>query len=437
MIPEERAYEEKLNIDNITTYPLHYAAMGRSIEAAKVFLETGTKEKNRYKIEMLEACKSPGDLYEVHPLHVAALYGAWETRQGIKNDSSQFLDLMLKENLDKDEAGYIDIYHDTKTGAGTALHFACMQDNHDFAQRIINERVDINKSNNATKITPLHIACEYNAQQTLDLLFINKYIDVFACDAEGNNAIHYAARSDSQKCIDRIVQFINQNKYYEEKCLYEDLLCKKNAMQCTPIKIAVEHGNIDTINYLLNKKIFPKYKQFLSENDLAHIAAKKGYHVILRRLYDHEYDMEQEDQDGRTPLHIAALFNQTESILTLKMLNLEHAIINPLDSSFFPDELPDANDGIGYTPLFCATLNDYVGAFKLLWNSRFKTKVSFSGDSVLMVTVKHGAIECFKFILDNSTDQEIKQMLMLPNLRLNNPLHIVAMTGNWEIFHVR
>ena len=60
-------------------------------------------------------------------------------------------------------------------------------------------------------------------------------------------------------------------------------------MGCTPIKIAIEHGNIGTINYLLNKETFPKYKKFLSENDLAHIAAKKGYHVILRRLYYVQY----------------------------------------------------------------------------------------------------------------------------------------------------
>uniref|UniRef100_A0A914BZ29 Ankyrin repeat protein n=2 Tax=Acrobeloides nanus TaxID=290746 RepID=A0A914BZ29_9BILA len=224
-------------------------------------------------------------------------------------------------------------------------------------------------------------------QDKIVKLLLDNNADVHAVDAYGNTVFHYAIRSGNIEIVKTLVEHIG-------------MLCKKNAEQRDPLQISVEHGNKEITNYLLDKLSDSHTKN----PDLVHIAAMKGYAGIIQLLYD------------------ATLHNQREAIATLKTIGANH----------------EANDYLGYTPLLCAALRDNIEVFEDLWEYCCKTKVSLFGNSVVMVAVKNvknDSINCLKFMIDKIKNDEImSKMFMLPNLRLNTPLHVVAEAGNIEVF---
>lgn len=176
----------------------------------------------------------------------------------------------------------------------------------------------------------------------------------------------------------------------------QDFLCKKNKRQCTALQLAVEHDRHFIVEYL-----FARHEKFGSafgshNLHLLHIAAKKGFSNMVSLLCQHGWNTEERDKDGRTPLHMAALYNQVEVVRELigRKADIE------------------AEDDLGYTPLLRAVSKDNLEAVEVLWKYSLITALTFFGDSVLMVAVKENAVRCLKFLLvkENHTEEVWKKI---------------------------
>lgn len=69
-----------------------------------------------------------------------------------------------------------------------------------------------------------------------------------------------------------------------------------------------------------------------------HIAARKGYHTIVRILSESGVDISARDDSGQTPLHLAAANGHSETIVALLEAGAE----------------VDVKNSQGHTPLFAA-----------------------------------------------------------------------------------
>ncbi|KAH6712423.1 ankyrin repeat-containing domain protein [Leptodontidium sp. MPI-SDFR-AT-0119] len=69
-----------------------------------------------------------------------------------------------------------------------------------------------------------------------------------------------------------------------------------------------------------------------------HIAARKGYHTIVRILSESGVDISARDDSGQTPLHLAAANGHSETIVSLLEAGAE----------------VDVKNSQGHTPLFAA-----------------------------------------------------------------------------------
>uniref|UniRef100_A0A914E7T2 Uncharacterized protein n=1 Tax=Acrobeloides nanus TaxID=290746 RepID=A0A914E7T2_9BILA len=398
-IDEEWVDEET---EGFSIFPLHCAAIGRSISSIVALTTSDTIENTNSVIETLKQYHSKCD---IQPLHVAALYSSWKTKADINE----------KESIDELIISLQKIQTNKASLNGTPLHFACMRNNYNFVHTAINviNGLDVNKCNKVTNISSLHIACEYNAPEIVKLLLDNN-ADVHAKDVYGNTVLHYAIRCGNIEIVEMLVEHIQV--LVRNPSLKGSLSSVVSAPSYKPSNSTVNltiTGSISSTSY--------KSVNSISHNTLANMLCQKNDEQLNPLQIAHGYDMEFRDESGRTAFHIAALYNQKEAILMLLSIKANH----------------EANDDLGYTPLLCAASRDNIEVFKILWDCCCQTKVSFFGDSVAMVSVKNNSIKCLKYIIYKDTNNEIMgKMFMLPNLRLNTPLHVVAEAGNLTVFQM-
>lgn len=60
-------------------------------------------------------------------------------------------------------------------------------------------------------ITPLHLACEYEAKDIVELLIKSK-ADVEATDINGNTPLHYAAIHDNKEIFELMLKSLGGDK---------------------------------------------------------------------------------------------------------------------------------------------------------------------------------------------------------------------------------
>ncbi|EAY03188.1 hypothetical protein TVAG_049720 [Trichomonas vaginalis G3] len=94
---------------------------------------------------------------------------------------------------------------------------------------------------------------------------------------------------------------------------YPDLLEKKDENDYTPLILASENGNINTIKYLLKKSANVHAKNCYQSTAL-HRACANGYVEIIDLLYQNGANIEETDDDALRPLHYCILRDNDEAL---------------------------------------------------------------------------------------------------------------------------
>ncbi|XP_025797245.1 ankyrin repeat-containing protein At5g02620-like [Panicum hallii] len=134
-------------------------------------------------------------------------------------------------------------------------------------------------------------------------------------DSDGNNALHYAAQKNKSQLVELLLNKQAQLAY------------KPNGERQTPLHVAAHYGSTAAIKALL--RCCPDVAEMVDScgRNAFHISVASGKTNALRCLLRHVRPAEllnRVDNDGDTPLHLAAKMSRVQSALLL--LN-DHALV--------------------------------------------------------------------------------------------------------------
>jgi ankyrin repeat protein len=319
-----------------------------------------------------------------------------------------------------------------KIGSMTLLHVAVTV-NMKFRHILMEERkkvittliecgLDVNRQcEYGSKMTPLHLNCELNDDEMVNLL-LDLGANINATDRSKSNALHYACQNS--KVNMRLIKIlINKGIRMESRD------CKG----LTPLHICCRKGHCDALVILLENDANINTKNLENHTPL--------YDAILRHCYDcvkvlieHGADVNAVDNSGNTVLHAAFKSFEGVNYDCIKMLIDHGADVNAVDNSgdtvlhaafkkggrvnydcikMLIDHGADVNavDNSGNTVLHAASKNDYTSDaiwIKILIDHGADVNaVDNSGNTVLHAAFKSFEwvnYNCIKMLIDHGAD---------------------------------
>ncbi|XP_056378121.1 transient receptor potential cation channel subfamily A member 1 isoform X2 [Hyla sarda] len=262
--------EDHINFtDNEKSSPLHVAVQNGRLEIVKACVRYGAKV----------------DLKQIDnatPLHFAATQGATE-----------IVKFMISSYTGENKI--VDLPDGNNE---TPLHKSCLFDHVELAEYLISMGANIDSVDNELR-TPLLMATSCSSWKIVNLL-LERGADVKLTDNYGRNFLHLT-----------VLQPGGLKNIREEFLQQEDvkkLVSDEDADGCTPLHYACRHGVPNSVNNLLglNMSLFSKSK---NKRSALHFAAFYGRYNTCERLLRFVPDatlLNEADEKGLTPLHLAA-----------------------------------------------------------------------------------------------------------------------------------
>ena len=251
-----------LNIESKTSQgrtPLMMAALGGKLQAVKWFLEKGATvncDDNR-GWNTLHFAAEGGDTDIIDLIHTHLPNVDSKTNEGYTplmvaafNGKLPVVKWFLEKGATvtlKDKAGW------------NMLHFAA-QGGDTYILDLIHNHVPNIESRSLVGITPLMVAvgnCKLHAVQW----FIEKGASVACVDENGCNILHFAAKNCDPDIIHRILTYVPDIE-------------SKTAFGETPLIIAVRHGKLQSVKYLLERGANPLAKDKNGRDSLYHASSQ-------------------------------------------------------------------------------------------------------------------------------------------------------------------
>ncbi len=214
-------------------------------------------------------------------------------------------------------------------------------------------------------------------------------------------------------------------------------------MQAPTLEKAVGYGNTKDVRRHLNEGADVNKKNEQGQTPL-HIAARNGSKNVAEVLIERGGEVDAKDNEGRTPLHLASE-NGHAPVIDLLITHkaqvnsrdkigrtpLHHTALGVRGSNAALALISkkagvDAQDKKGWTPLYLACLNNLPKMAELLINKGAKVNPT-SGPTPLMGAVRDGHIRVVRVLLDN------KAQVHGPATARQTPLHVAAEKGYLHI----
>ncbi|XP_075696026.1 protein phosphatase 1 regulatory subunit 12C isoform X2 [Rhinoderma darwinii] len=192
-------------------------------------------------------------------------------------------DLLEAEEMLRGEAGK-EIIDSTNTDGISALHQACIDENLEVVEFLVNHGANVNQADNEGW-TPLHVAASCGYMEIAEYL-LKHMASIAAVNSDGDVPLDIA----EDDCMETLLRAeitkrgidIDAAKREEEEVMLQDARQWLNA------------GKREDIRH-------PK-----TGAGALHVAAAKGYIEVMRLLLQANFDPNVRDKDGWTPLHAAA-----------------------------------------------------------------------------------------------------------------------------------
>ncbi|KAM4016279.1 protein phosphatase 1 regulatory subunit 12C isoform 5-T5 [Anomaloglossus baeobatrachus] len=199
-------------------------------------------------------------------------------------------DLLEAEDMLRGQAGE-EIIDSTNTDGISALHQACIDENLEVVEFLVNHGANVNQADNEGW-TPLHVAASCGYMEIAEYL-LKHSANIAAVNSDGDVPLDIA----EDDCMETLLRAeitkrgidIEAAKREEEEVMLQDARQWLNA------------GNMEDIRH-------PK-----TGAGALHVAAAKGYIEIMRLLLQANFDPNVRDKDGWTPLHAAAHWGVEEA----------------------------------------------------------------------------------------------------------------------------
>nr|XP_042907958.1 uncharacterized protein LOC107440007 [Parasteatoda tepidariorum] len=319
--------------DSFNRTPLHYAALSGQSNTVEVLLNHGAD---------LEALDNKGHL----PLQSAIINGSIEVIKTITKHGASIEDVaakdflileyaMLHNNLELinfviDNEAPINVRNES---GSTPLHRSIQNGLIDISLKLIECGAEINVVKNG--LTPLSLSIGLGYFGIADKL-LSKEADIYIVDKRGDTLLHKCAS------ISDICNFLFNDYEKNNKEKYNELVSNSNGLD------------------------------------------------IFDRLVKMGADIEKENKNGHTPLHVACLFGNIPIV--------QYLIKNSAD--------PNMVDKIRFSPLHFATYGNHLEVVKIILESRkcSLNSKTFEGDTALCIASSNNYTDMTKVLIKNGAD---------------------------------
>ena len=184
----------------------------------------------------------------------------------------------------------------------TALHEACKRNLLPCVNLLINRGADVLRTNEIGS-TPFHTACSCGSVEAMERLLEIKDVDPNLVDGSGCFPIHKCSYDGNERVVDVLLK-------------HNASIDVRDAQECTAVHIAVKMNRLDFVRKLLQigeGQDFDINAGDKSGSTLLHYAVARCYHPMVKELLSRGADINKANEDGYTPLHIAAQSFQPDS----------------------------------------------------------------------------------------------------------------------------
>ncbi|XP_063725447.1 uncharacterized protein LOC134853386 [Symsagittifera roscoffensis] len=324
--------------------PLHYCARGGNASTLSVVLEyltavsvhtyeqNQTQKKSGNKGEAAnDVRKKSVNATQLRSLNIRNKAGWSPLMVASESGHGEVVEMLLNHNV------RVDLFDE---GGNTALHYACARGHTEIADELMWHKAFVN-ARTRLGVTPLHLSAQYGHARlsqllinshnaTVDILSLTRktpmhlaaqegQIDVcqalldlnadpFAKDMEEQTPLHLAAEKDFSEVVKL---FLSYNQDLVNVCNSEGRTCAH---------IAASKGSMSVIKGLVkfNPEGLVLDKDSVSGNTTLHLAASGGFQDIVSLLLDNGANALEENDEGLTPLHLAAIFGHTNVLEVFK-----------------------------------------------------------------------------------------------------------------------
>ncbi len=265
--------------------------------------------------------------------------------------------------------------------------------------------------------TPLHIAVIQGNLDSIIKLLDNK-ADINATNKNGKKPLEYVSK----------------------RCTLEDIMHH-----------AAKHGKFKVVKILLDNKADINAKDS-SGQTMMHLAAIKGDSMVIKLLLDNKANMDAQDLQGQTPLHHAIMQNKLLVVkrpVAVPKYSSGQTALPPVTNEFKGSHsdiiklLLDNNADINaqnnnkQTPLHLAVMKGAITVITALLAYRADTLIKIikadinaqdhQGQTALHLAVMKGDIELIKMLLANNAFIDVQDH------QGQTALHLAVMKGNFEV----
>ena len=165
----------------------------------------------------------------------------------MQSDSLKLLKLLFRKyRLDVDQ---------TNSYGYSVLHFAAIYNAKRCTEFLLNSQIKIKQKPAKSGLIPLHLAAGSDSFEVLKLLVQHNPFDIYVKDNIGRNILHHAALggyvANVRYCVESLNMDVNQQAtVLNSEGEVDELL--NAGRNCTPLHFAIEEGNLDVVDYLIN-----------------------------------------------------------------------------------------------------------------------------------------------------------------------------------------
>ncbi len=364
------------------------------------------KELHQYGADLEVQCKGG-----FRPIHVAAFHDSLKVAQLLGNLHAELNPLCEDDR--------------------TVLHIAAENSGIEFVQLILATTPDINAKENEALNTPLHSAASAGNTGVCKLL-LEKGSTIDLPNKTNHTALHLAVLDGHLE----IANLLLDHKFSP----------KKTAVFESPVlHYAANEGNKNMIAPLIGAEADPE-AQNTHKHRALHFAARKGHVEFLEQLFTTVPDLEvdPQDTDGKTPLHLAAVAGHLE---TIRVLQARGAQQNVEDSSknlpihyaawdghvevvehFVSDANINTQGYNGRTPLIISALRGHENITRLLLARKARVELDDDdGTTPLMNAVQMNQVTIAKLLIENGANVHAKDN------EHRTILHRAARNGDYDL----